>query len=80
MFFTIATQIEWHKKMMLHHGHESGVSIDATFGTNDKKVTSFLFALGIGSLSNMYKDEYLKIQCEYMLHVHCCGLNLSWQI
>ncbi len=39
---------------MLHHGHESGVSIDATFGTNDKKATSFLFALGIGNLSNMY--------------------------
>jgi hypothetical protein len=54
MFFTIAIQTEWHKKMMLHHGHESGVSIDATFGTNDKKATSFLFALGIGNLSNMY--------------------------
>jgi len=29
---------------MLHHGHESGVSIDATFDTNDKKVSlSFYF-------------------------------------
>jgi len=39
--------------MMLHHEHESDVSIDATFGKNDKKVTSFLFALVINSLSNM---------------------------
>ncbi len=27
---------------MLCHGHESGVSIDATFGTNDKKIIAFL--------------------------------------
>jgi hypothetical protein len=45
MPFTIVIQTEWQKEMMLHHGHESGVSINATFGTNDKKVTSFLFAL-----------------------------------
>ncbi len=39
--------------MKLHHKHESGVSFDVTFGTNDKKVTSFLFALGINNPSNM---------------------------
>jgi hypothetical protein len=29
--------------MMLCHGHESGVSTDATFGINDKKVAIFLY-------------------------------------
>ncbi len=53
MPFTIDIQTKWQKEMMLCHGHESGVSIDVTFGTNDKKVTPFLFALGIDSPSNM---------------------------
>ncbi len=39
--------------MMLCHGHESGMFIDATFGANDKKTNVFLFALGIDSPSNM---------------------------
>jgi hypothetical protein len=41
MPFTNGIQTKWQKEMMLYHGHESGVSIDATFGTNDKKVTIF---------------------------------------
>jgi hypothetical protein len=53
MLFTIGIQIKWHKEMMLCHGHESGVSIDATFGTNNKKITAVLFALRIDSPSNM---------------------------
>jgi hypothetical protein len=44
MPFTIGIQTKWQKEMMLHHGHESGVFIDVTFGTNDKKVAiSFYF-------------------------------------
>ncbi len=42
MPFTIGIQIEWKKQMMLQHGHENGVSIDATFGTNDKKVWNLM--------------------------------------
>jgi hypothetical protein len=38
MPFTINIQTKWQKQMLLQHGHESGVSIDATFGINDKKV------------------------------------------
>jgi hypothetical protein len=31
----IGIQTEWQRDMMLQQGHESGVSIDATFGTNE---------------------------------------------
>jgi hypothetical protein len=37
MPFTIGIQTKWKKEMMLHHGHENGVSIDATFRTNNKR-------------------------------------------
>lgn len=40
--FTIGIQTEWQRDAMLKHGHESGVSIDATFGTNAKKVNFYL--------------------------------------
>jgi hypothetical protein len=44
MPFTIGIQTKWQKEMMLRHGHESGVSIDVTFGTIDRKVAmSFYF-------------------------------------
>ena len=42
MPFTIGIQTPWQKKMMLQHGHQSGISVDATFGTNEKKVRSIL--------------------------------------
>ena len=38
MPFTIGIQTAWQKRMMLQHGHRRGISVDATFGTNDKKV------------------------------------------
>jgi hypothetical protein len=38
MPFTIGIQTKWQKQMTLRHGHDNGVSIDATFKTNDKKV------------------------------------------
>ena len=40
MPFTIGIQTEWQREMMAKYGHNGGVSIDATFGTNDKKVCS----------------------------------------
>jgi hypothetical protein len=42
MPFTIGIQTEWQKQMMLRHGHENGIFIDATFGTNDKKVWNLI--------------------------------------
>ena len=39
MPFTIGIQTPWQKKMMLKHGHRSGILVDATFGTNEKKVS-----------------------------------------
>lgn len=39
MPFTIGIQTDWQRKMMLQHGHNGGISIDATFGTNERKVT-----------------------------------------
>jgi hypothetical protein len=38
MHFTIGIQTQWQREMVLRCGHESVVSIDATFQTNDKKV------------------------------------------
>jgi hypothetical protein len=43
MPFTIAIQTEWQKQMMLKHGNRGGISVDATFGTNDKKVLSLTY-------------------------------------
>ena len=45
MPFTIGIQTQWQKKMMLQHGHRGGISVDATFGTNDKKVQYILSRL-----------------------------------
>jgi len=43
MPFTIGIQIKWQMEMMLCHEYESGVSIDATFRTNNKKVAISLY-------------------------------------
>lgn len=40
MPFTLGIQTSWQKKMMLKYGHAGGISMDATFGTNSKKVQS----------------------------------------
>jgi hypothetical protein len=42
MPFTIGIQAQWQREVMAKYGHNGGVSIDATFGTNDKKVCSLL--------------------------------------
>ena len=38
MPFTIGIQNKWQRKMMLMHGHNWAISMDATFGVNEKKV------------------------------------------
>jgi len=38
MPFTLGIQTPWQKEMMIEHEHQGGVIIDATFGTNEKKV------------------------------------------
>jgi hypothetical protein len=38
MPFTLGIQTPWQKEMMLKYGHGGGISMDATFGTNVKKV------------------------------------------
>jgi hypothetical protein len=38
MPFVIGIQNQFQFQMMLEHGHESAVSLDATFGTNQPKV------------------------------------------
>jgi hypothetical protein len=30
------------REMMIEHGHQGGVAIDATFGTNEKKVIHYV--------------------------------------
>ena len=37
--FTIGIQTSWQQDMMLKHGHKKVVSIDATFATNENKVS-----------------------------------------
>jgi hypothetical protein len=38
MHFTQHIQITpWQKEMMIEHRHQKGVTIDATFGTNENK-------------------------------------------
>jgi len=32
-------QTPWQEEMMIEHGHQGGVAIDATFGTNEKIYT-----------------------------------------
>lgn len=51
MPFTIGIQTLWQKEMMLKHGHRSGISVDATFGTNEKKVCNRQF---LSSISQMW--------------------------
>jgi hypothetical protein len=37
MPFILCIQTPWWREMMIEHGHQGGVAIDATFGTNEKK-------------------------------------------
>ena len=43
MPFTIGIQTPWQRTMMLKYGNGGGISVDATFGTNEKKVLHDLF-------------------------------------
>ncbi len=38
MPFTFGIQTPWQREMMIEHGHQGGVGVDATFGTNETKV------------------------------------------
>jgi ubiquinone/menaquinone biosynthesis C-methylase UbiE len=40
MLFTLGTQTLWQREMMIEHGHQGGVAVDITFGTNEKKVSA----------------------------------------
>jgi hypothetical protein len=37
MPFTLGIQTPWEKEVMIENGHQSGVVVDATFGTNEKR-------------------------------------------
>ncbi len=37
MPFTLGFHIPWQRETMIEQGHQRGVAIDATFGTNEKK-------------------------------------------
>jgi hypothetical protein len=43
MPFTLGIQTPWQRKMMVLHGNKGGVSVDATFGTNEKKVCALAY-------------------------------------
>jgi len=42
MPFTLCIQTPWQREMMVEHGHQRGVAVDATFGTNGKKVIYYV--------------------------------------
>jgi hypothetical protein len=42
MSFILSIQTPWQREMMIEHGHEGGVAVDATFGTNEKKVIHYV--------------------------------------
>jgi hypothetical protein len=42
MFFTLGIQTPWQRKMMIEHGHQGGVAVDITFGTNEKRVIHYV--------------------------------------
>ncbi len=42
MPFILCIQTPWQNEMMIKHGHQGGVAIDATFGTNEKKVIHYV--------------------------------------
>jgi hypothetical protein len=42
MPFTMGIQTPWQREMMIEHGHQRSVAIDATFGTNEKKVIHYV--------------------------------------
>jgi hypothetical protein len=42
MPFTKGIQTPWQKEMMIEHGQQWGVIVDATFGTNEKMVIHYV--------------------------------------
>ncbi len=40
--FTFDIQRPWQREMIIQHGHQRGVAIDATFGTNEKHVIHYV--------------------------------------
>jgi len=42
MSFTLVIQTPWQREVMIEHGHQGGVAIDASFGTNEKKVIHYV--------------------------------------
>jgi hypothetical protein len=40
--FHLDIQTPWQRELMIEHGHQEGVTIDATFGTNEKKVIHYV--------------------------------------
>jgi hypothetical protein len=42
MSFTLVIQTPWQKEVMIEHGHQGGVAIDASFGIDEKKVIHYV--------------------------------------
>ncbi len=54
MPFVIGIQTEFQSNCLLQYGHASAVAIDATFGTNDKKVSGLLTVSNSSSFLKLY--------------------------
>jgi hypothetical protein len=42
MPFILGIQTPWQREMMIEHGHQGVVAVDATFGANEKKVIHYV--------------------------------------
>jgi hypothetical protein len=42
MPFIMGIQTPWQREMMIECGHQGGVAVDATFGTNEKKMIHYI--------------------------------------
>jgi hypothetical protein len=43
MLFILGIQTPWQREMMIELGHQGSVAIDATFGTNEKKLIHYVW-------------------------------------
>jgi hypothetical protein len=42
MPFILGIQTPWQREMMIEHGHQRGVVVDVTFGTDEKKMIHYV--------------------------------------
>ncbi len=68
MPFIIGIQFPWQVEMMIQYGHQSGIAIDSTVGTNENKVNIHAISIMHEILIVLYALSF--IACT-MRNFHC---------